>query len=280
MQLIVAMAGGGSRFLKAGYTIPKPLIEVHGKPMVEYVVSLFPGEENVLFVANNEHLKTPRLKDVLLRMKPRATIAGIEHKKRGPVLSILSATDHIRDHEPVIVTYCDFNMGWDYSDFKRTIREKNPDSASVCYRGFHPHLLGPNLYAGVRADDDLNALEVKEKFSFTENKMETWQQAGIFYFRNGALLKKYANEIVERDVTCNGEHFVSLLFNPMIRDGLFSLVYPVRYFCQWGTPEDLEEYNAWMDAAANPRETEAHLASSEADILDYWRLYREQFGNS
>ena len=169
---------------------------------------------------------------------------GQEPKKLGPNYAILAAAEFLND-EPVLVSYCDYALRWNRADFLDKVQALHPDSASICYIGFHPHLLGPNLYAGVRVDQDGRALEVREKHSFTEDKMQTWQQAGLFYFSSGQLLKRYCERALKEGWLLNGESYTSLLFNPMLQDGLSSLVYPADYFCQRGTPEDLEEYEAW-----------------------------------
>ncbi len=248
MQIIIPMVGSGERFRSAGYKEPKPLIKVHGRPIIEYVVNLFPGEENFLFIVGDEDLKKTGLKKVLFSLKPRAKVMGIASHKRGPVFTLAQSVDYIEDKEPVIVNYCDFFMYWDYGDFKKTMKKEDPASCSSCYKGFHPHLLGQNFYAGVRLDPDRQILEVREKHSFTPDKMDTWQQTGTFYFRSGELLKKYSEKLLASGESLNGEYYASLLYNPMIEDGLRCTIYPVEYFCQWGTPEDLAEYNGWADA--------------------------------
>jgi hypothetical protein len=75
--------------------------------------------------------------------------------------------------------------------------------------------------------------------------MDTWQQTGLFWFSSGNLLREYCERALNEGWLLNGESYTSLLFNPMIKDGLKSLVYPIEHFCQWGAPEDLEEYEAW-----------------------------------
>ncbi len=236
------MAGTGERFKAAGYKTPKPLIEVHGKPIIEHVINLFPSEKDFLFVCNKDHLKNTNLRAILSKLKPSGKIIGIDPKKLGPVYAILKAKKEIKDSEPTIVMYCDFNLKWNYAEFKKRMKETKVDSSAVCYTGFLPHLLKPNVYAGVRVDDSGNALEVREKFSFTENKMESWHQAGMFYFRTGEILKKYCQKTFKSAAPIQGEYYISFLYNFMINDGLTSSIYPVKHFCQWGTPEDLQEY--------------------------------------
>lgn len=257
------MSGEGRRFQEAGYEILKPLIKVDGKPIIQYIVELFDPADEIIFVVSKEHLADSRyeLEKILKRIRPDAKIIAIEPKKLGPNYGILGAADFL-DDEPILVSYCDFNILWDYVDFQKKITEKKPASAAICYKGFHPHLLQPNLYAGVRVDNDLNALEVQEKTSFTEDKMDTWQQAGLFYFASGKLLKDYCERAFREGWLLKGESYTSLLFTPMIEDGLASLVYPVEFFCQWGTPADLEEYEAWSRLLA----AEAGRTKSETDI--------------
>lgn len=246
MKVIFPIAGTGKRFKDAGYLSPKPMILVDGRPMIQHVVNLFASDDEFIFVCNKEHLENPefKLKEILISIRPNSKIIDIDPRQLGPNYAILQAGEFL-DEAPVFVSYGDYNLFWDRNDFLKKINEIRPASASVCYKGFHPHLLGPNLYAGVRIDNKMFALEVREKFSFTPNKMDTWQQAGLFWFSSGMILKNYCERALKEGWFLNGESYTSLLFNPMIQDGLKSLVYPADYFCQWGTPEDLEEYEAW-----------------------------------
>ncbi len=240
------MSGAGERFKNAGYTLPKPLIRVDGAPMVEHVANMFSPADEFIFICNGEQLSDRKLglERILKNIRPDAKIVSVEPHKKGPNYALLRAAEFM-DAQPVFVSYCDFAVCWDEAEFLKKAGELKPASASVCYKGFHPHLLGKNLYAGVRTDDKNFALEVREKHSFTPNTMDTWQQSGLFWFSSGSVLKKYLERALAENWMLNGESYTSLLFNPMIADGLSSLVYPAEFFCQWGTPEDLEEYEAW-----------------------------------
>lgn len=247
MQIIIPMSGLGSRFIKAGYTDIKPLIQVAGKPMIEYVVSLFPGETNFLFICNNNHLKTTALRAELERIMPSGKIVGVEPSKQGPVWAVLSAQDYIQEQEPVIVNYCDFFARWDYAAFKQMTNATACAGAIPCYIGFHPHLLGPNLYASCKTDADKNLIEIREKYSWTENKMESYQSDGTYYFKSGAMVKKYFQQLVDENIHLQGEYYVSLVYNLLVRDHLPVKIFEVEKFCQWGTPEDLQTFKYWQE---------------------------------
>lgn len=250
MKIIVPMSGLGSRFQKAGYLDPKPLIKVHGKPMIEWVTNLFPGEDDFIYICRNEHLETTPMRDILSKMKPNAQIIGINGSKKGPVHAIAQVFDALPDEEAVTVSYCDYYMHWDWQNFKKLMSTNNCDGAIPCYTGFHPNLLpAKNLYASCKVEADNYLIEIREKFSFTSDKQKSLHSPGMYYFKSGRLLKKYFQKMLDEDLNLNGEYYVSLVYNLMVRDGLNVFVPSnVSYFCQWGTPEDLQEYLFWINA--------------------------------
>lgn len=249
MHIVIPMSGEGSRFVRAGYKDPKPLIKVNGKPIIEHVINMFPGNDKFTFICRKEHLANTDMREILLRLKPEATIIEMEGKKLGPVYAVMQAANLIDDEEPTIVNYCDFYMEWDYQDFKNVVAENGCDGALPVYTGFHPHLLHEkNLYASMRVDKDGYMEEIREKFSFSKNKMESYHSPGTHYFKKGKYVKKYFQQLMDENISLNGEYYVSLVYNLLKRDNLNTYVYDkISYFLQWGTPEDFEEYLYWSE---------------------------------
>ena len=251
MQIIIPMTGYGSRFKNAGYKDIKPLIKVHGKPIIEWVIKMFPGEDDIIFVCRQKHLNDiASMKDELQRIKPTATIFGIKDwVKKGPVYDIMQAQSLIKDDGPVIINYCDFYMHWDYQDFKQELEKQDPDGAIPCYTGFHPHLIPEkNLYASCKVDKNNNLLEIREKFSFEKDKKKEIYSVGAYYFKSGDLLKKYCQKQINQELMTNGEYYSSLTYPLMCMDGLKTYIYDkISHFCQWGAPQDLEEYLFWIE---------------------------------
>jgi len=241
------MSGTGQRFLDAGYTDIKPLIKVDGKPIIEHLLNLFPDEEHVVFVCRQEHLEETALCDTLMTLKPKAKIVSVKGSKLGPVYAVLQAVDVIDDKEPAIVSYCDFFMDWEYGEFKKEVEENKCDAALPTYTGFHPHLLPEkNLYAGIRIDDRGYMTEIQEKHSFTSDKTKSHHSPGVHYFRKGSDIKKFFQKQIDDNVNLNGEYYVSMIYSVLKDAGLDIFVYDnIPHFCQWGTPEDLEIYEAW-----------------------------------
>ncbi len=244
MQIVVPMAGRGDRFLRAGYSTIKPLIPIDGEPMIRRVIGMFPDERDFVFICARDHLETTPLAAVLKECAPGGRVVGIEPHKKGPVWTCLAAADLIADDEPVFVTYCDYAVHWNFERFKETMHRAAYAGAITAYKGFHPHSLGPNLYGYLREKDNL-LLEIKEKASFTDDRMNEYASAGGYFFQSGALMKRFFRAAHERGLQTNGEFYASLPFNLMVGEGLDVYIYEVEHFLQWGTPEDLEEYLNW-----------------------------------
>lgn len=244
MHIVVPMSGVGNRFIEAGYKEPKPLVVIDGKPIIEHVCDLFPGETKFTFICNEKHLAETNMREILERIKPNANIIEIENHKKGPVYAVHLIENLIDDEEEVIVNYCDFGTYWDYQDFLKHTRERDADGAIPAYKGFHPHMLGSTNYAFMR-DEQQWMLEIKEKEPFTDNRMNEYASNGTYYFKKGSFVKKYFNELMDRDINLKGEYYVSLVFNLLIEDSLKVSIYNIQHMLQWGTPQDVEEYNSW-----------------------------------
>ncbi len=246
MQIVIPMSGAGSRFKAKGYDKIKPLIEVDGKPIIEHVINLFPGENDFLFICREDHMEQYDLVNLLNKLKPGSTIIGIPPHKYGPVYAVLQAENLVKDDEPIMVSYCDYFMNWNYADFKKEVAQTPQAGNVICYTGFHPHLLHKNVYAGCLVGDDGFLTKIQEKHSFEANKMLGHHSGGAYYFESGNLLKHYFKDIIEKDININGEYYVSMVYELMLNDNRKVGVYDkVEHFCQWGTPEDLEEYLYW-----------------------------------
>jgi NDP-sugar pyrophosphorylase family protein len=247
-QIVIPMSGLGERFRRAGHRIPKPLIEVEGKPIIQHVVEMFPGARDFVFVCNRDHLADPAfgMGEILRAAVPSARIIPIAPHRLGPVHAVLQAAGPLDPDRPVIVNYCDFTCFWSYADFLDFVAETRCDGAIPAYRDFHPHSLGPNRYAYVKEAGGW-VTDIEEKTPFTPEPMREFASSGTYYFASGTLLRRYCEETVRQRLTVGDEFYVSLVYKPMLRDGRRVAVYELQHFMQWGTPEDLAEYVYWSN---------------------------------
>jgi NDP-sugar pyrophosphorylase family protein len=248
MQIIIPMSGFGERFRRAGYTVPKPLIEIEGKPIIAHIIDLFPGETDFSFICNRDHLAEPsyRMEETLRRYCPTGRVLAIDAHKLGPVHAVLQAADLIDLQQPVVVNYADFTCYWNWSHFCDFVAHCKCDGAIPAYKGFHPHTLGATNYAYMREADGW-VLDIQEKQPYTDNRMEEYASSGTYYFSSGQLMLDAFKATKERNLNVAGEFYVSLSYKPILESGKQIAVYDLQHFMQWGTPEDVAEYRMWSD---------------------------------
>lgn len=249
------MTGEGARFKAAGYKSLKPMITVDGKPIIEYVIDMFPGNHSYIFVCREDHAEEYSFEEYFASVCPNAIVVTVKppYLKLGPVYAALQAEKFIKDDEPVMLSYCDYYMKWDFRDFEKEVSASNDDGNIVCYTGFHPHLLHEkNLYAGCMVNEQHQLIEIKEKFSFEIDKTNGFHSVGAYYFKRGDMMKHYFKKCMEFGESLNGEFYISLVYPLLLEDKLNVKVYDkVPFFCQWGTPQDLEEYLYWESIFKN-----------------------------
>lgn len=253
MKIIIPMTGYGSRFVAAGYMDLKPMIRIQEIPAIEWIVKgMYDAEQDhFLFVCREEHFRMQKLsRDYLQSIARHVKIAEIKDwVKLGPVFDILRAEEFIDNTEPCIVNYCDFYAPWDWPEAQNQLLERGCDGAVIAFTGFQPCLVPKkNVYASCLCDEQDNLIEIREKYCFCENKFQGLHSTGTYYFKSGALLKDTYRRAINRKMMLKGEYYASLPYNLLVEDGLKVWV-PVfsRHFYTWGTPEDLEEFEFWVN---------------------------------
>jgi len=243
------MSGFGERFRRAGYAVPKPLIEIDGKPIIAHVIDMFPGEQDFIFICNQEHLTNSdyRMESILQQYCPTGRIISIPPHKLGPIHAVRQVEYLIDPDRPVVVNYCDFTCYWDWHHFKEFVAKTACIGAIPAYKGFHPHTLGSTNYAYMREDNGW-VQDIQEKQPYTNNRMEEFASSGTYYFASGKIMGETFHMTMDRELNVNGEYYVSLAYKPLLAANHPVAVYPLQHFMQWGTPEDVAEYNGWSAA--------------------------------
>jgi len=262
MQIIIPMSGVGKRFQEEGYKDPKPLIEVDGKPMIEHVINLFSGEEDITFICNDLHLRKTNMRNILNNICPKCKIYEVPVEGRqGPVHAVFQIFEHINDNEEVIVSYCDYGTGWNYKEFLRDTRQRKADGAIACYRGFHPHMLGKDNYAFLKETENGPRWmeKIQEKKPFSDNRMEEYASNGTYYFKNGKIMKHYFKKLMDLGMKVKNEYYVSMVYNLLVKDKLKVNIFEIEFMLQWGTPYDLEIYKGWSNYFKNRTTKQFHF---------------------
>ncbi len=267
IQLVIPMSGKGTRYQKAGYTQPKPLIPVNGTPMIQRLLEKFPIEWPCTFVHSEIHQQTD-LPAFLRKLRPQGKIISLPWHGKGPSYALKAALKELNDKDPILVSYCDYGMQWDPWDFKNFVQQSQCDAALISYKGFHAHYLSPVMYAYSRMENGL-VKEVKEKGCFTDNRENEFASAGAYYFRNREILQAALDYQEKNNLSMNGEFYTSLTVEALLRMNPAAKVkvYEIPAFYQWGTPQDLKIFEYWERTYANLLKTENLHSQDNLQVL-------------
>lgn len=259
--LVIPMTGVSARFTAAGYDRPKFLLEADGQLVIDHVIDMYPGWDDVVFVCNARHLDDPRfdLEAHLLRRRPRATVVRVDTPCLGPGDAVLSARAHIPLDRPVVVNYCDFTAYQDTDLLAERLCSGEVDGIIPAYTGGHPHMAHSRSYAYVRMDGD-RVVDIQEKQPWTDDPSSEYASSGTYAFASGGLLLDCLEQQIADGYLLKGEYYLSLTYKPLLARGGRVEVLELQHFMQWGTPQDFEEYRdasravaAWTAPRLRPR---------------------------
>jgi|TARA_R100000479_G_scaffold117786_2_gene60127 dTDP-glucose pyrophosphorylase len=226
--VLIPMAGAGSRFEKAGYTFPKPLIEVNGKPMIQTVVeNLNLKDEKHVYIVQKEHYDRFALNYLLPLITPNCEIVQVENVTEGAACTTLLAKEYIDNDEPLVIANSDQIIEWGMGIPKT----KDFDAAIYTFRATHPK------WSFAKLGDDGFVTEVAEKKPISDIAT-----VGVYYWQRGSDYVKYAEQMIEKNIRVNNEFYVCPVFNEAIEDGQKVITVDVNKMWGIGTPEDLKVY--------------------------------------
>ena len=239
LNIVLPIAGRGSRFAEAGYALPKPLIPVHGKAMIEVVVNnVRPSRPHrFVFVALQAHLDHLGMRDTLMRIAPGCEIIPVREVTQGAACTVLLARDLINQDEPLMLANSDQWVDININDYLATLDRRSADGLIMTMRADHPKW----SYVGLGPDGWVSRVVEKQVIS---------QEAtvGIYNFRSGADFVRGAQRMIEKDLRVNGEFYVAPAYNELIADGAKICVHNVGEegagMYGLGIPADLDDFLA------------------------------------
>lgn len=243
LQLVIPMSGVGQRFVDAGYSPLKPLIKVAGETIISHVMKMYSEIEDPVYIISSVSTQKDLLRKELLDLRPKCKIVEISPHKLGPSFAVWEARDQIDQGRKTVVNYCDFSGIWNLNEMIKSLDEA--DGAILTYTGFHPHMLRNTKYAYVLEDAEGKVTSIQEKGSFTDSPMLEKASAGTYGFRTGRVMLDAIENQIKEDISVNNEFYTSLTYLPLLKKGGFVKTVNMDRFFQWGTPEDLEDWNYW-----------------------------------
>lgn len=237
LNVLIPMAGAGSRFEQAGYTFPKPLIEVHTKPMIQVVVENLNIDANYIYVVQKAHREKYNLDTLLKLLTPNCKIVGTDGVTEGAACTALLAAEFIDSEAPLFFANSDQYVEWNSAEFIYKMNETNADGGIVTFKATHPKwsFAKVNQYTGL-------VEEVAEK-----NPISDDATVGYYYWKKGSDFVKYAKEMISKNIRVNNEFYVCPVFNQAIEDGKEIRTYQASRMWGLGTPEDLVAFTSNTD---------------------------------
>jgi beta-phosphoglucomutase-like phosphatase (HAD superfamily)/dTDP-glucose pyrophosphorylase len=231
LTVLIPMAGAGSRFAVAGYTFPKPLIEVRGKPMIQVVVDNLNMEANFVFVVQKDHLEKYDLTSMLNQIAPGCKIVTTDGVTEGAACTTLLAKEYINNKNPLVLANSDQFVEWNANECMYAWSADSIDGGILTFKSSHPK------WSYVRLDHNGFAAELAEKKVISDNAT-----VGIYFWQRGSDYVKYAEQMIAKNIRTNGEFYVAPVFNEAIGDGKRVRIKEAAHMYGIGTPEDLDYF--------------------------------------
>ena len=231
LNVLIPMAGAGSRFEQAGYTFPKPLIDVNNKPMIQVVVDNLNIDANYIYVVQKAHREKYNLDTLLNLITPGCKIVETEGVTEGAACTALLAKEFINSDAPLFFANSDQFVEWDSNEFMYKMNETDADGGIVTFKATHPK------WSFAKIDDNGLVTEVAEKNPISDNAT-----VGYYYWKHGYDFVKYAEQMIDKNIRVNNEFYVCPVFNQAVEDCKKIRVFNVDNMWGLGTPEDLKYY--------------------------------------
>lgn len=237
LHIIMPMAGEGSRFRNAGWTTPKPLIELNGKPLFVRAIESVKVDGAPMkysLIVRKEHIDEYGIDKGIREILPEAMIYSVEKTTRGAVETCLIAEAGIADDDAVVVMDCDLEFRSE--SYKRIIEEALKDGnatggALVSFDSDEPK------YSYAELDENGNVVRTAEKEVISNHAL-----CGAYFFASGKEFKEVAHKLLNEPVMLKPEFYVSLLYNYLLAKGDTVKLATMEDYRSYGTPEELKRY--------------------------------------
>lgn len=232
LNIVVPMAGRGSRFSNAGYKMPKPLIDVHGRYMIEYVTkNLTPQvEHRFIYICQEEHLEKYQLEKYLRQIAPNCVVVTVDHITEGAACTVLLAEEYINSNNSLMIANSDQYIDTDINYYLRQMN--NHDGLIMTMPANDPK------WSFIKVDEKNLVSMVREKEVISNEAT-----VGVYNYKQGKDFVKYAHLMIEKNIRVNNEFYVAPVYNEMIDAGMKITYFDVgEKMYGLGTPEDLSEF--------------------------------------
>jgi capsule biosynthesis phosphatase len=228
LNVLIPIGGLGERFKEDGYSSPKPLINILGKLMIQYVIDCLDLKENDnVIIVYNKVLSNYSFKS-RIESKKEITFIELPFQTKGASETVLYGLNNLSQtilNKPFVLLDCDNFYSVNLLELYRSKEIKN------AVFSFEDSLSKP-IYSYVKIENN-TITDIKEK-----EKISNLANTGCYCFENGHKLKKYCTKVIENNITQNNEYYISCVIKEMLKDkeSFECIVIPKQDFHCIGTP--------------------------------------------
>ncbi len=234
INIVIPMAGHGSRFSRAGYKVPKPLIPVNGRAMIELVIdNLRPSKEHrFIFICQAEHTRDYPLRKILEKRAPECKIIEVMNVTEGAACTVLLAKEFINNQDQLMIANCDQYIDVNINEYIAVLDDASVDGLIMTMKAY---------------DDKWSFIKLNERGEITlvvEKKVVSDEATvGIYNYQHGSDFVDAAENMIAKNLRVNNEFYVAPAYNEMIEGGgcikYFNIGSLGHGMFGLGTPEDL-----------------------------------------
>jgi beta-phosphoglucomutase-like phosphatase (HAD superfamily)/dTDP-glucose pyrophosphorylase len=232
LNILIPMAGHGNRFKDAGFTFPKPLIEIMNKPMIQVVLECINIEANYIFIIQKAHQEKHNIKSLLNALRPGCTIIETSKVTQGAACTALLAKNFINNQNPLIIANSDQYVEWESGEVMYDFTNRKLDGGILVFEAYHPK------WSYAKLNEKTNLVEeVAEKKIISK-----YATVGIYYWKKGSDFVECAKNMIRKNIRVNGEFYICPVYNEAIKKNKKISISKVEKMCGLGTPEDLNAF--------------------------------------
>jgi NDP-sugar pyrophosphorylase family protein len=269
---LMPMAGLGTRFLNAGYKLPKPLIPVSGVPMVLNVIKDLPKADKWIFVMKEEHIKIGV--DKLIKQEiPNAIIISVKETTSGQACTCLLAEKYINPEEELFIISCD--NGFLYNDEKFNELKSREDVDCIAWTFTEKETLkrNPTSWGWFKLEEDNETIkDISVKIPISDNPYKDHAVVSSFWFKKAKDFLESTKLMIKDNYRINGEFYIDALPKFLKRLNKKSVIFDVDLYVGWGKPEDLHDYEL-AEIVTKYGIIPEELSEENKNLIPLWRKY-------
>ncbi len=235
---LIPMAGEGKRYKDRGYLVPKPLIEINGKPMIVLALESLPKASKNILIVRKDILNVFELRTLLNKYFKNITIIEIDYLTDGQASTCLLAEKVVPEKSIINIGACDVGFVFNRREYQKKLN--NYESFIWTYRNNKNVLKYPNMYGWVEIKKETEEIEyVSCKKPISMDLLNDHVVSGTFTFKNSDNFFNAIRKMINKNDKINNEFYLDNIFNHLNQK---SAVFEIENYYSWGTPDELNNY--------------------------------------